>query len=491
MNKLSVCMIVRNEEKNIERCLISIKDIADEIIIVDTGSTDKTTEICKKFNVKLINHKWNDDFSEARNISLDYATKDYILFLDADEEISKEDRTKLKALLNKDSLEEGYFLKLSNVIKGNEVGDYTVFRLFKNNPKYRFKGKIHEQVATTIQELNGKKCIGTLNIKIIHYGYDPNTTNIESKYKRNINILNNYKEEEKDTYYYYVLGNEYSRIEDFKDSIISYEKAIKSMNKKYNYFFYPYLVLNLAKSYFNTNQFFKEIKFIEHIKKTTPDFKDLYFMECLANIECGKITKALNSLDDYIKCPKSDVFEYPDNKFENIYDIDSLKSKLKKSCINNEDCSLSGLMIIEEYDNSLIDTIKSFNEILVNFVVVTSNMDLNLDPLKNIGAQIIFSKNKNKNFTLALKECRGKYIYIANKGELCSILSQGQIVELIKKSDKESFSFNIISVENKTYQKEVKLIKKKNIQFLEMYIQELIKKGSVVDSNIYIHKIKV
>ena len=169
MNKLSVCMIVRNEEKNIERCLISIKDIADEIIIVDTGSTDKTTEICKKFNVKLINHKWNDDFSEARNISLDYATKDYILFLDADEEISKEDRTKLKALLNKDSLEEGYFLKLSNVIKGNEVGDYTVFRLFKNNPKYRFKGKIHEQVATTIQELNGKKCIGTLNIKIIHY----------------------------------------------------------------------------------------------------------------------------------------------------------------------------------------------------------------------------------------------------------------------------------------------------------------------------------
>ncbi|MFR3559832.1 MAG: hypothetical protein ACLTUN_14900, partial [Paraclostridium sordellii] len=85
----------------------------------------------------------------------------------------------------------------------------------------------------------------------------------------------------------------------------------------------------------------------------------------------------------------------------------------------------------------------------------------------------------------------GKYIYIANKGELCSIFSQRQIVELIKKSDKESFSFNIISVENKTYQKEVKLIKKKNIQFLEMYIKELIKKGSVVDSNIYIHKIKV
>lgn len=118
-------------------------------------------------------------------------------------------------------------------------------------------------------------------------------------------------------------------------------------------------------------------------------------------------------------------------------------------------------------------------------------MDLNLDPLKNIGAQIIFSKNKNKNFTLALKECRGKYIYIANKGELCSILSQRQIVELLEKSDKESFSFNVISVENKTYQKEVKIIKKKNIQFLEMYIQELIKKGSVVDSNIYIHKIKV
>ncbi|MFR9069355.1 MAG: glycosyltransferase family 2 protein, partial [Paraclostridium sp.] len=100
MKTLSICMIVKNEEKNIGRCLDSIKEISDEIIIVDTGSTDRTIEICKSYFAKIIQYKWNNDFSEARNISIDYATKDYILFLDADEEIPKEDLIKIKNLLS-------------------------------------------------------------------------------------------------------------------------------------------------------------------------------------------------------------------------------------------------------------------------------------------------------------------------------------------------------------------------------------------------------
>lgn len=332
MKTLSICMIVKNEEKNIGRCLDSIKEISNEIIIVDTGSTDRTIEICKGYHAKIIQYKWNNDFSEARNISIDYATKDYILFLDADEEIPKEDLIKIKNLLSSKNLSEGYFLRLINIINKIEFGDYTVFRLFRNNKNYRFKGKIHEQIANSIQEYNKYNCFKFLDIRIFHYGYDPNTTDIQSKYKRNINILKSYKEKEKDTYYYYVLGNEYSRITDFENAIASYEKAINALDMKYNYIFYPCLILNTAKAYSNTKQFYKSLRFIENVKAKTPNFKDLYFMECLSYIECGNVSKALESINNYINCP----FEkkYPNNHFDNIYDINEMKNRLIRASID-------------------------------------------------------------------------------------------------------------------------------------------------------------
>lgn len=495
LKSLSICMIVKNEESNIDRCLNSIKDIADEIVIVDTGSTDNTIDICKSYNAKIINKLWNNDFSEARNISLDHATKDYILFLDADEEIPKEDINKIKSLLNNKTLAEGYFLRLVNIINENSVGDYVVFRLFKNNPKYRFTGKIHEQIANSIQQLNNKKCIETLDLRIFHYGYDPNTVDIQKKYKRNINILNTYKEEEKDAYYYYVLGNEYSRITDYEKSIYYYEKAIKKLDMKYNYIFYPYLILNTVKAYSNTKQFYKELKFIESIKSTTPDFKDLYFMECLAYIECGKVTKALESLENYIKCPINKIYEYPNNRFENVYDINEMKERLLSASTGQNDSLLSGLMIINECEhknkNDLVESIKSYNEIVSNFVIVTNNKDLNIEELKNIGVQIIYSKDESKCFKIGLKECRGKYIVLVNPGEICSNKSQKQIIDLLRKTNIESFSFNMLSVLNNTYKKEIKIIKKKNINSLESHLESLIKNKKVYDSNIYIHvKIK-
>ncbi|WGX74987.1 glycosyltransferase [Paraclostridium bifermentans] len=306
----------QNEEKNIKKCLDSIESIADEIIIVDTGSNDETLNICSNYNATVINHKWNNDFSEARNVSLEYATKDYILFLDADEEISKEDLEKLKALLSSKKLAEGYFFRLTNIINGTEVGEYVVFRFFKNKRKYRFRGKVHEQIANCIQKHNKDKCIENIDIKIYHYGYDPNKVNIESKYKRNMGILNTYTEEEKDAYYFYVLGNEYARNTDFKSAIESYEKSLDLMELKYNYVFYPYLILNIVKAYSNEKQFYESIKFIEKIRLSIPNFKDLYFMECLAYIECGKISKALESLNEYINCPVENNYEYPHNNFE-------------------------------------------------------------------------------------------------------------------------------------------------------------------------------
>jgi glycosyltransferase involved in cell wall biosynthesis len=98
MITISLCMIVKNEEDVIARCLDCVKDIADEIIIVDTGSTDTTKEICKQFTDKIYDFEWIDDFSAARNFSYSKATMEYIMWLDADDIILEQDIIKLMDL---------------------------------------------------------------------------------------------------------------------------------------------------------------------------------------------------------------------------------------------------------------------------------------------------------------------------------------------------------------------------------------------------------
>lgn len=98
MVSFSLCMIVKNEEKTLNRCIESTKDLFDEIIIVDTGSEDNTKNIAKKFTNKVYDFKWCDDFSKARNFSFEKATKDFIMWLDADDVILDEDLKKLYGL---------------------------------------------------------------------------------------------------------------------------------------------------------------------------------------------------------------------------------------------------------------------------------------------------------------------------------------------------------------------------------------------------------
>ncbi|MDL2259215.1 glycosyltransferase family 2 protein, partial [Eubacteriales bacterium OttesenSCG-928-K08] len=95
MITISLCMIVRNEEATLARCLNSIKGVADEIIIVDTGSTDTTVDVAKYFTDKVYSFEWVDDFSAARNFSFSKATMEYLLWLDADDVVLPEDREKL------------------------------------------------------------------------------------------------------------------------------------------------------------------------------------------------------------------------------------------------------------------------------------------------------------------------------------------------------------------------------------------------------------
>ena len=136
--KISTCLIVKNESENIGRCLDSIKNISDEIIVVDTGSTDDTVEIAKSFGARVYFYGWDNNFSNARNHALDKATGDWIIFLDADEYFGPNTQKQLRTVLERISNNKTVDAVLCKIINI----DVQSGRVLSENPTIRiFRGK--------------------------------------------------------------------------------------------------------------------------------------------------------------------------------------------------------------------------------------------------------------------------------------------------------------------------------------------------------------
>ncbi|MGK9367345.1 tetratricopeptide repeat-containing glycosyltransferase family 2 protein [Melioribacter sp. Ez-97] len=212
MGVLTLSMIVKNEEKYLKDCLESVKNIAGEIVIVDTGSTDNTVSIAKEYNAKVYNFEWRDDFSAARNYALSKSTGDWILYLDADERLDANSIHELKKILNTVT-KAGYFCTVKSIDSENER-DHSIryVRLFKNSPDIKFSGKVHEQITDSLLE-NGYQ-IQHSKIVINHIGYDVSKEEKEKKAKRNLELLLEDYNQNKSSYSlfqlgqtYYILGN--------------------------------------------------------------------------------------------------------------------------------------------------------------------------------------------------------------------------------------------------------------------------------------------
>ena len=149
MITISLCMIVKNEEAVLEHCLKSTKGIFDEIIIVDTGSTDNTLKIACKFTKKIFHFDWVDDFSKARNYAFSFASSQYIMWLDADDVILEEDRKKILQLKKKLSTAYDIITMKYNVgfdEKGNTTFYSTRERIFKREKNYKWVDPVHEYI---------------------------------------------------------------------------------------------------------------------------------------------------------------------------------------------------------------------------------------------------------------------------------------------------------------------------------------------------------
>lgn len=162
MQTVSLCMIVKNEASTLEHCLKSVQGIVDEIILVDTGSTDSTKEIARKYTDHIYDFTWIDDFSAARNFSFDKATKDYLLWLDADDVLLLEDRNKFKALMQTlDGSVDAAMMKYNTGFdaQGNVTFSYFRERLVKCSRHFLWREPVHEYLETTGNIINSEVCV--------------------------------------------------------------------------------------------------------------------------------------------------------------------------------------------------------------------------------------------------------------------------------------------------------------------------------------------
>ena len=167
---LTFCAIVKNEERNLRNCLNSVRDLASELVVVDTGSTDATCEIAAAYGAKILPFDFTRiDFAAARNFALDHATRRWVLMLDADETLDGGAATKIATLLS-DTATAAYFLERHNHASDSAtmITDYVV-RLFPNRPDFRYRGRVHETIDNAILAAGGRLIQPTLRSSTISF----------------------------------------------------------------------------------------------------------------------------------------------------------------------------------------------------------------------------------------------------------------------------------------------------------------------------------
>ncbi len=187
--KLSLCMICKNEEKKIARCISSVKEKVDEIVVIDTGSTDQTIDIVKMLGAKVFEIPWEDDFSKAKNYAISKSQGDWIIFLDADEYLMP---SHLKYLRNyvleaENGGNDSIFVEIVNLEEEKVLSTFKTLRIFKNHCNIRFKGRIHESLTKKDGKLNALNF--TEPLSVLHDGYSKEAMKEKNKIDRNLEML--------------------------------------------------------------------------------------------------------------------------------------------------------------------------------------------------------------------------------------------------------------------------------------------------------------
>lgn len=292
MPTLSLCMIVKDEEKNLPRCLQSVAGAVDEIVVVDTGSKDRTIEVARSFGAKVVEWAWRNDFAAARNVSLDHATGDWLLYLDADEELVAGDGAALRKLLE-DEANEGFFLQEVNFAgerPGFDQVNFATFRLFRNRPEYRFKGALHEQVMPEL--LSRGRTVAHSTVRLRHYGYLDSHIEAQAKVTRNLKLAQAEVERRpKDAFALFNLGMEYVRSHEWEKALQVNQRAFLNL-PDLTVQYASRLLRNLVVSLMGLKRYGEALKVLEDAVQAYPDFTDLFYQQALIYLETEDYARA-------------------------------------------------------------------------------------------------------------------------------------------------------------------------------------------------------
>ena len=315
---LSLCMITKNEEKCLGQCLSSVQGIADEIIIVDTGSTDKTKEIAKKFKAKIYDFKWTDDFSAARNESLRHASKDWILVLDADEIIEKNDLEKIRNAIENENDAAGFSFEqrsyinsyFEGAVKNNsgfsQVKGYPFYishflvRLFKNRLGIKFSNRVHELVEDSMREKN--LAISKIDVVLHHFGSVKDETAIREKSQMYSRIIMEQLQQEPDNpRFNYQAARMHLGMNDSANALRYFKKTAK-LDPHYKLVF-----SEIAKIYLQMNDRNKAIEYFRKSMNHNPENPSPANNLAVVYMSSGNFKNAKEILEEQLK-------KHPENK---------------------------------------------------------------------------------------------------------------------------------------------------------------------------------
>lgn len=264
MKSISLVMIVKNEEQFLQRCLDSVQHLVQELIIVDTGSTDRTKDIITENGISVFEYLWNDSFADARNYALSQATSDWNLVLDADEYLSQVDEIKLQAFLQDDSNVGS--IKTINRYKETYGDAEAISYIARLLPKgVRYTGDIHEQPDLAYPRKH-------VELEIIHDGYYD-----RNKAERNIPLLiKALAADPEDAYLHFQIAKEYRGIKQHQLEYEHLQKSYQLADRKKRY--YPNIVTNYLYAILATKQLQEGLQIIEENKQQLANFSDFHFV---------------------------------------------------------------------------------------------------------------------------------------------------------------------------------------------------------------------
>ncbi|MBP3909032.1 MAG: glycosyltransferase [Turicibacter sp.] len=299
---LSLCMIVKNEANCLSRCLESMKVIADEIVIIDTGSTDETIKIAKTYGAIIKTYEWNNNFAEARNFALSFATKEWILVLDADEYLRDEDEALFLELLSNENV-DSYYIKTLNFTEPNNINSCIVnlnHRLFRNHKGFHYVGAIHEQLISN-QSVVSK----ISNLGFYHTGYLKEVVKAKNKPKRNGKILEEILKQEPDnTFHQFNLANEMFQLGKYDEAIQLYNQAYEHTSPQQGYM--PKLIVFRINALVANGEDKKALAAANEGIALYPTFTHLMFLKGTLEEKFGLITKAIRSYESCLELGSPD-----------------------------------------------------------------------------------------------------------------------------------------------------------------------------------------